>query len=165
MKFSDSNRLTGTHGMSLSTLTYCLFLTRHCRMRAMVKETYQNQISTGKARPSNPTPPPVPFEQLPGVYRNLGYGDLELCYVSAPPLDSESESCRQLREDQPVMLPDAVRKDIPTFLARWDRFWYSYVKLEHIDGALFSFQALESQVCLFVVPLHRPGLRYTLAHK
>ncbi|KAK7018013.1 hypothetical protein VNI00_018439 [Paramarasmius palmivorus] len=115
------------------------------RMRAMVKETYQSQISAGEARPSNPTPPPVPFEQLSGLYRNLGYGDFELCYVSAPPSDSESESCRKLREDQPVMLPDAVRKDIPTFLARWDRFWYSYVKLEYIDGALFSFQALESQ--------------------
>ncbi|KAK7018015.1 hypothetical protein VNI00_018441 [Paramarasmius palmivorus] len=115
------------------------------RTRAYFKARYQNPNSNEKPRSSSPAPPPVPFEQLAGLYHHPGYGDLELCYTSGPPSDSESEASRKLREEQPLILPDAVKKNVPTLLARWDRFWYSHIKLEHVDGAVFSFQALDSQ--------------------
>ncbi|KAK7050046.1 hypothetical protein VNI00_005478 [Paramarasmius palmivorus] len=115
------------------------------RIKSRVRESYQKRQSKPRPRPENPIPPPITFEELAGVYQDLGYGDLELCYVSTSRPDKESKSCNKLREDQDVVLPNAVNKDIPTLLARWDRFWFSHFKLEHVDGALFTLTKLDSR--------------------
>ncbi|KAK7031222.1 hypothetical protein VNI00_013638 [Paramarasmius palmivorus] len=115
------------------------------RMKARDRERYQKQLSKIRSRPENPIPPPVPFEQLAGVYHDLGYGGIELCYVSAPHPIKESDICQKLREEHVLILPNAVNNDIPILLARWDRFRYSHFKLEHVNGALFTATKLDSR--------------------
>ncbi|KAK7050045.1 hypothetical protein VNI00_005477 [Paramarasmius palmivorus] len=115
------------------------------RMRAIVRERYQRKISRAKPRPENPAPPPLPLEQLAGVYQNPGYRNIEFCLVSSPPPVTESVYCRRLRKEQPVILPNAVNHNVPTLLAWSDSFWYSHIKLEHVDGALFTAKQLDSR--------------------
>ncbi|KAK7050032.1 hypothetical protein VNI00_005464 [Paramarasmius palmivorus] len=112
------------------------------RAKKEVKEAYEKRISKIKPRPSNPAPPPLPLEQLAGVYRNLGYGDIELCFVGS---NGQTDSCRKVLKELPVVLPGGINEDIPTLVARWDRFWSSHVKLEHFDGAMFNVTMLESR--------------------
>ncbi|EEB97891.1 hypothetical protein MPER_02695, partial [Moniliophthora perniciosa FA553] len=114
-------------------------------MKHLVRETHEERISRKKPRPKNPNSPPLPLEQLAGLYRNLGYGDIELCHVSRRSR-AESESCRKLLDEQPVALPGAINDDdVPTLLARWDKYWYSHVKFEHFDGAIFNLTGLDSR--------------------
>ncbi|ESK87216.1 beta-lactamase [Moniliophthora roreri MCA 2997] len=114
------------------------------RMKHLLREAHEKRISREKPRPKNPNPPPLPLERLAGLYRNPGYGDIELCYVNRRSR-VQSESCRKLVDEQPVVLPGAINDSVPTLLTRWDRYWDSHAKLEHFDGSFFNFTELDSR--------------------
>uniref|UniRef100_A0A0W0G336 Beta-lactamase-related domain-containing protein n=1 Tax=Moniliophthora roreri TaxID=221103 RepID=A0A0W0G336_MONRR len=111
------------------------------RTKKAAIEAHEKRQSKIKPRPENPAPPPVPFEQLSGVYRNLGYGDVEFCFVGG----SNTQTCKDVLEDLPTILPGGVQKDIPTLIAKWDRFRSTHAKLEHFDGPVFNLTTLESR--------------------
>ncbi|KAK7058457.1 hypothetical protein VNI00_002091 [Paramarasmius palmivorus] len=113
------------------------------RLKKEVQESHAKRLSEMKPRPTNPSSPVLPFEQLAGVYRNLGYGDISLCFANSDA--KQSASCRKLLKELPTVLPGALNDTVPTLVAQWERFWSSHVKLEHFDGALFNLTTFESQ--------------------
>ncbi|KAG7095302.1 hypothetical protein E1B28_006068 [Marasmius oreades] len=113
------------------------------RFKSRIRKSYEKYSSQKVARPSNPTPPPAPFQSLAGTYENRGYGVIELCLLGAP---THSTSCQDIVDELPTVLPGAVDRTIPTLIARWDRFWSTHIKLEHFDGPFFNLSILESRV-------------------
>ncbi|KAJ7766340.1 beta-lactamase/transpeptidase-like protein [Mycena maculata] len=95
-------------------------------------------------RPENATLPSFPFADLVGKYRDPGYGNIELCFVSLGTDFLPSESCRQLLEELPVTLPDTLDPQIPTLLARWNKVELTYVSAAHFDHNLFNLSAISS---------------------
>ncbi|KAJ8082740.1 hypothetical protein PM082_008596 [Marasmius tenuissimus] len=107
-----------------------------------VQKAFDDFQSRLVPRPSNPTPPPVPYESLSGIYSNAGYGRLELCLLGG---SKQSGTCQQVIDELSTVLPGAVDSTIPTLIAKWDRFRSTHVKLEHFGGPLFNLTALESR--------------------
>ncbi|THU84499.1 beta-lactamase/transpeptidase-like protein [Dendrothele bispora CBS 962.96] len=118
------------------------------RYKSSVKSAYAKHKSSALPRPSKPTPPSVSFVELSGRYRNLGYGDIELCFFSSNSTEFQSDGCKSLTEQQPLILPGAVEEDVPTFIAHWNKSWSSHLKLTHFDGSLFNLTALDSRPTL-----------------
>jgi hypothetical protein len=87
------------------------------------------------ARPDDPRPPSSPFKSYAGKYLNLGYGPIELCLVD----QDEEDSCGT------SALPGTL-KDVPTLMAKWNKFWSTHFKLEHFDGDLWNMTVLDSRV-------------------
>ncbi|KAL0069306.1 hypothetical protein AAF712_003671 [Marasmius tenuissimus] len=112
------------------------------RYKDTVQKAFDDFQSRLVPRPSNPTPPPVPYESLSGIYSNAGYGRLELCLLGG---SKQSGTCQQVIDELSTVLPGAVDSTIPTLIAKWDRFRSTHVKLEHFGGPLFNLTALESR--------------------
>ncbi|KAJ6609496.1 hypothetical protein B0H10DRAFT_1813679, partial [Mycena sp. CBHHK59/15] len=73
-----------------------------------------------------------------------GYGTLDLCLVAPGSESSASESCRQLLEEIPTILPDTLDPHIPRLLARWKGFRVTLVSLAHFERNVFNISALFS---------------------
>ncbi|KAJ8082741.1 hypothetical protein PM082_008597 [Marasmius tenuissimus] len=112
------------------------------RYKDRVQKAFDNFQSRLVPRPSNPVPPPAPYESLAGKYTNGGYGDIELCLLGG---SNQSRSCQEVIDELPTVLPGVANSTIPTLIAKWDRFWSTHVKLEHFDGFLFNLTVLESR--------------------
>ncbi|KAK1232776.1 hypothetical protein PQX77_004101 [Marasmius sp. AFHP31] len=113
------------------------------RYKNKVQKAFEDFQSRLVPQPPNPLPPPgAPYESLAGKYANGGYGDIELCLLG---VSKQSRSCQEIIDELPTVLPGAVNSTIPTFIAKWDRFWSTHVKLEHFDGFLFNITVLESR--------------------
>ncbi|KAF7297526.1 Beta-lactamase class penicillin binding protein [Mycena indigotica] len=99
--------------------------------------------STPKAIPrsSNATLPTIPFPDLAGMYTDLGYGTMELCFSP-----ESSTSCNELLQEWPTILPGTLNSSIPTLVARWPIvFGLSHIKLEHFSGNVFNLTILGSR--------------------
>jgi len=114
--------------------------------KSSVKDAFTRYKAAALPRPSNSTPPSISFTSLSGPYRNLGYGEMELCFFFNYSTESQSDACKALVKEQPLILPGAVKEDVPTFIAHWNKSWSSHLKLEHFDGNLFNLTALDSRV-------------------
>ncbi|KAJ7579245.1 beta-lactamase/transpeptidase-like protein [Mycena floridula] len=112
------------------------------RMKAEALEQFNDAQSRVVPRPSDPSASSGDFVNLAGKYHNSGYGDIELCLVSAP----HSASCRDTLREASTILPGIDQDSPSTFLARWDRFWSSHLLLQHFDGNLFNMSALASRM-------------------
>ncbi|KAG5650787.1 hypothetical protein H0H81_011070 [Sphagnurus paluster] len=99
--------------------------------------------SPATSRPLNAPPPSVNFTALAGVYDNPGYGNFELCYVSAN-YTAASSSCKGLAANISTILPGAVDATIPTFIGAWDSPWQSHIRLTHFSGDQFNISSLSS---------------------
>ncbi|KAJ6588019.1 beta-lactamase/transpeptidase-like protein [Mycena capillaripes] len=116
-------------------------------------------------RPPKPVFPSLPFSALAGTYRNLGYGILELCFVSSDHLLSpNSASCRKLIREIPATLPSTLDPDVPTLLARWDGYEMTHISLAHFQHNVFNASGFlsiptgnSSDVPYWVQVLPRPG--------
>ncbi|KAF9269748.1 hypothetical protein L218DRAFT_851182, partial [Marasmius fiardii PR-910] len=106
------------------------------------RKSYERSSSQKIPRPTNSTPPSFSFRTLAGTYENPGYGAIELCFLGA---SNHTTSCQEIVNELPTVLPGGVDLDIPTLIAKWDRFWSTHVKLEHFDGPFFNVSILESR--------------------
>ncbi|KAF5365308.1 hypothetical protein D9758_005451 [Tetrapyrgos nigripes] len=116
-------------------------------------------------RPSNPTPPSPSFASLSGVYDNPGYGPMELCFMTSTDSDEfigpqhdehhqQTDHCKKLIKEQPLILPGALKKGVPTLIAHWNKAISTHVRLEHFSGNLFNASTLDSR------PTHDPSEPY-----
>lgn len=119
-----------------------------CSLKDQVQEAHRQSQEQTTPRPSNPANPSAPFSSYSGVYWNLGYGDVELCSVSVKSKDSSTSTCKDVVSSASTLLPGALDDTIPTFLVKWDKFWFSHLKLEHFDTDMFNASLLDSRVSL-----------------
>ncbi|KAJ7575075.1 beta-lactamase/transpeptidase-like protein [Mycena floridula] len=111
------------------------------RFKNRVQAGYDQHKSQITPPPSKPGPPFVPLASLAGLYSNPGYKNaLELCLISSP----ESETCKTLVSDAPVLLPGIVDSDKDTFLIQYPNVFLGYVILQHFDGNLFNISVAAS---------------------
>ncbi|KAJ7059265.1 beta-lactamase/transpeptidase-like protein [Mycena amicta] len=111
------------------------------RFRELATGAYKG-IPTATPRPTNATPPLLPFEKLAGTYQNLGYGTIELCFFTPEP---SSAGCQELVKEIPTTLPGVIDPKIPTLLSHWKIFGLSHVSLTHFDGNVFNITGLNSK--------------------
>ncbi|KAJ7450791.1 beta-lactamase/transpeptidase-like protein [Mycena latifolia] len=115
------------------------------RFKSLITDGFNGRTVPTPRSPSA-TLPSSPFETLAGTYRDAGYGSIDLCYISpeSEGTSSASESCRQLLEEIPTILPDALDPKIPTFLVRWDAFGITHVAFTHFESNVFNVTGLGS---------------------
>jgi hypothetical protein len=124
--------------------------------KASIESLYPFLLAHGNA--SNPSPPTVtnPAKAIAGKYKSDAYGEMELCYVPTPSSNAtsnQSESCKQLIDSAPTILPgviDAEGEDdnALTFLVFWNGMWASHARFRHYDGNLFNISMVNSVVSL-----------------
>ncbi|KAJ7206500.1 beta-lactamase/transpeptidase-like protein [Mycena pura] len=105
-------------------------------------------------RPINATAPLHPFDKLAGRYQNLGYGTIELCFVTSDRKSAaNSAACARLIEEIPTTLPDAIDPSVPILLAKYPFLRLTHISLAHFEHNVFNFSGLNSVVrpCRFVV--------------
>jgi hypothetical protein len=121
-----------------------LFLRYFCLLTAVAGAPFRykdiavrsyNHTLTKRARPDDPRPPSSSFKSYTGKYLNPGYGPIELCLVN----QDEEDSCGT------SVLPGTL-KDVPTLIAKWNKFWSTHLKLEHFDGDVWNMTVLASRV-------------------
>ncbi|KAL4262563.1 Beta-lactamase-related domain-containing protein [Pleurotus pulmonarius] len=111
------------------------------------KTSFESFISAGHSaapqplpRPSNATDPKDGFKDLAGVYEDKGYGRLELCLLPPPPV--VSSACRDVVANVTLVLPGSVDPNVPTFIARWNKQYSTYLRFTHVDGNTFNVASL-----------------------
>ncbi|KAF7428064.1 hypothetical protein PC9H_007283 [Pleurotus ostreatus] len=111
------------------------------------KTNFENFISAGYSaapqplpRPANATDPKGGFKDLAGRYEDKGYGRLELCLFPPPPV--VSSACRDVAANITMVLPGSVDPSVPTFIARWNKQYSTYLRFTHVDGNTFNVASL-----------------------
>ncbi|KAG7088848.1 hypothetical protein E1B28_012802 [Marasmius oreades] len=96
------------------------------------------------ATPGNASDPTIPggFAALEGTYNNPGYGNWSLCLFD--PSHQPSNACKELVANASTILPGGINSTIPTLLSPSSSIWFNYLKLEHVDGNVFSITGLFS---------------------
>jgi hypothetical protein len=101
---------------------------------------------------------------LAGKYWDAAYGEIELCYAGSSTAVNEeikpSESCKELIDAAPVILPGAVDEDgenVPTFLVHWNGLWASHARFRHHDGNIFNITLFNSVVSFLSFLLLSPS--------
>ncbi|TFK69244.1 beta-lactamase/transpeptidase-like protein [Pluteus cervinus] len=83
----------------------------------------------------------APIESFAGVYKNPGYGTVELCAFPVANMSVLSPSCKNLVNEVDVTLPGVLRPNKPTLIGRWNKVWATHIILTHFSGNLFNISA------------------------
>ncbi|TFK69248.1 beta-lactamase/transpeptidase-like protein [Pluteus cervinus] len=94
--------------------------------------------------PSEATPLGVPIESLAGIYKNSGYGTIELCPFTAKDQNAISSNCKELVDNVDIILPGVIKPDKPTLIASWNKIWSSHLVLTHFSDNVFNCSAPKS---------------------
>ncbi|KAF9255424.1 beta-lactamase/transpeptidase-like protein [Marasmius fiardii PR-910] len=87
---------------------------------------------------------PGGYASLEGTYSNLGYGNWTFCLFDPSQDHQPSDACKDLVANAGTILPGGINSTIPTLVASIDSIWFNYLKLEHVDGNVFSVTRLFS---------------------
>lgn len=88
--------------------------------------------------------PDIPLDSIPGTYVDKGYGAIFLCAVPGTMPDSDttsytSEVCKDALANNPFPARDAQAGPlVPTFIAKYEKFWANYLEFAHRNGSTFT---------------------------
>ncbi|KAJ9115375.1 hypothetical protein QFC24_006990 [Naganishia onofrii] len=114
--------------------------------RTRLQQAHSTALQNGlpPQRLENATLPDIPLDSIPGTYVDKGYGAIVLCAVPGTMPDSDtasylSEECKDALANNPFPARDTQAGPlVPTFIAKYEKFWANYLEFAHRNGSTFT---------------------------
>ncbi|KAJ9092582.1 hypothetical protein QFC19_008690 [Naganishia cerealis] len=121
------------------------------RSKLQQTDSRSKEAALPPARPENATMPPAALLRgIQGTYVDKAYGTIVVCAVpgtfpdvtrtsSKERHDKAPEECKDTLANNPfpVHHPSSSAAPIPTFIARYEKFWLNYLEFTHHNGTTF----------------------------